>query len=502
MITTLTILVIQLLYVSHSQNPFVQSDPASPEDETKAAFTKLQSLDQNLKELILEALKPTSDGHRPQFFTVFGGFDVNKIVTRLSLNSDINFMLNEANQLDPHQTFMKGTRSQNSQYLLTLHQLDQWPEGQIQHFNKSDFEMPQLSRKRIDILKNRDSCDLQSCFNSGSIYAILKDFVVSLDIYPGGYLGKTASDDFFWNEQFFKVMFEKYKHDDNKIVGHEDVHYLILLAQFQTLKELRINKLQTHKLKEEFKDQITIHRRDLENKLEVYKNILTDLKNEIDDLREVPSPSVEVERPLVHIPDSISHDITSLTNILEMFKTDDLIDFKIDIQSKLLATQQRATEVARDLADLRTLLTRISATVTSFDSQEIGKEIDQLKEEIDPDLESIHTFTEKLNSEFSTTLEFIQEVHGKTRRFSAYLQKTYVKYGILSMLMILSSLISFKIIQILWKSCICCIREINIFYKYHNMVLQNQPPIEDEGVEQVPPEIQLPLINARFRGLQ
>ena len=122
MITTY-ILLIQLLYVSLSQNPMVQSDPVDSDEEMKGAFNKLQSIDQDLKELILEVLKPASDSHKPQFFSVFSGFDVNKMVTRLSLNPDSTFMLNEVNQLDPHQTFMKGTRAQGDQiydYLLSL----------------------------------------------------------------------------------------------------------------------------------------------------------------------------------------------------------------------------------------------------------------------------------------------------------------------------------------------------------------------------------------------
>ena len=500
----INILLIQLLYVN--QNPMAQTDPFRSEDEMKGAFDNFQSLDYDLKKLILEALKPASGNHKPQFFSLLSGFDLSKMVTRLSLHPDNTFMLNEMNQFDPHQAFMKGTRAQGDQiynYLLALQQLGPWPEDQVQHFDKNDFEMPQMKRGDVNILRGRDPCDILSCFTSGSVYAILKDFVVSLDTFPGGYLEKTASDNFFWNKQFFRVMFEKYKHHENKIVSHEDAHYLILLAQFQALKELRIGRLQTNKMKEELKEQIAIHRRDLESKLGVFKNILTDLKNEIDVLREEPDSSLEVARPLVPIPDYISHDITSLTNILEVIKTDELSDFKVDIQSKLLSTQQKATEIAANMADLRTILTKISATVTSFDSQEIEKEIEKMKEQIDPDLKSISRFTEKINSDFSTTLEFIKEVHGKTRKFSAYLQKTYVKYGIMSMLMILGSLISFKIIQILWKSCICFVREINIFYKYHNMVLQEQPPIEEnEGEANVPPEIQLPLINARFRGLQ
>ena len=500
------ILLVQLLHVS--QNPMAQSEEVGGENQEetrKGAFKSLQDMAYDLNRLIYEVLKPENSNHDPRFFSLFARFDVSKMVTKLSLDPARNFQLNDLNQLDPHQTFMGGTGDQNTQiydYLLALQRLHLWPTGQIQHFNKEDFEMPQIKRENVNILEGRDACDLLSCLTSGSIYSILKEFVVNLDKHHGDYLEVTRSDNFFWNRNFFRAMFDKHKHQSNQIVSHEDANYLVLLAQFQTLKELRFNRIQINEVKNEFREQVSVYHRDLENKLGNFKDILTNLKGEIDVLRQKSDSSPTAARPLAPISESINDDIASLADTLELIQADELGDFKVDIQSKLASTQHQATEITTAITKLRTSLTKIYATITSFNSHDIKKEIANMKTQIDPELESISTFTDKMNSEFSTTLKFIQGIHTKTKRFKEYLQKTYVKYGIVSVLLVLGSLISFKLVQIIWKTCLCLVKEINIFYKYNNMVIQEHQPNEDNEEEvNEPPENQLPLINARFRGI-
>ena len=356
----------------------------------------------------------------------------------------------------------------------------------------------------MNVLQDRDACDLVSCLTGGSIYALLKELVVNLDVYPESYLGVTRSDNFFWNEEFFRAMFNKYEPQSNQIISHEDANYLVLLTQFQVLKELRLNRIQSGKMQEKIKVLAKEHHRDLEDKLNGFKEILTNLKEELDTLRSRPDSSTVEATPACSTSEKIKEDVANLVKILEMIQTDGLSSSKAEIQHKLYNTQQQATEMANIITDLRTQLIGITAKITSFNSNDIASEISDMKKQMAPELESISTFAEKMNSEFSTTLKFIQGIHTKTKKFREYLQKTYVRYGIFSVLAILGGLTSMKLISIIWKTCICLVKEMNMLYKYHNMVLQEQSPIE-EG-EQPPvinesPEIQLPLMDARFRGL-
>ena len=505
-------LIIQLLIVI--QNPKAQAQEQETQEPNDVevrtgTINSFQSMDYDLERLIWEVIKPAGDNHNPHFFSYFSSFDVNKMVTKLSLDPEKTFMLNELNQLDPHQTFIGGTDEQEVNtrtYLVALQNLQFWPTEPMQHFSKEDFEMPKMRNLDMDVLRGRDACDLVSCLTGGSIYALLKEFVVNLDVYPESYMGVTNSDNFFWNEEFFRAMFNKYEPQSKQIISHEDANYLVLLTQFQVLKELRLNRIQSSKMRTKIRTVAKEHHRDLENKLKDFQEIFTNLKEELDTLRTRPDPSTVVATPTCSISEKIKQDVASLARILEMIQTDGLSNSKAEIQYKLYDIQQQATEMATTITDLRTQLIEITARITSFNSQDIADEISDIKEQMAPELESISQFAEEMNSEFSTTLKFIQGIHTKTKKFRECLQKTYVRYGIFSVLAILGGLTSLKLISIIWTTCICLVKEVNMLYKYHNMVLQEQLPVEEGEQGSSPvihesPEVQLPLMDARFRGL-
>ena len=259
-------------------------------------------------------------------------------------------------------------------------------------------------------------------------------------------------------------------------------------------------------MRNKVKIAVNEHHRDLENKLADFKEILNNLKEEIYTLRAKPETSTVVATPVCSISEQLGKEVASLAKTLELIQTDGLSSKKAEVQHKLDDIQQEATKMATTITDLRAHLADITAKITSFNSQDITNEISEMNEQMASELESISAFAEKMDSEFSTTLKFIQGVHSKTKQFKEYLQKTYIRYGIFSVLIILGGLTSLKLISIIWSTCICIVKEANMLYKYHNMVLQVQQPFEEGEQDQPPvinepPEVQLPLMDARFRGL-
>ena len=119
------------------------------------------------------------------------------------------------------------------------------------------------------------------------------------------------------------------------------------------------------------------HHRDLENNLTDSKEILTNLKEEIDTLRAKLETSTVASTPICSISEQLGEEVASLTKTLELIQTDGLSSQKAEVQHKLDGIQQEATKMATTITDLRAHLADITAKITSFNSQDITNEISE-----------------------------------------------------------------------------------------------------------------------------
>lgn len=326
------------------------------------------------------------------------------MITRLCLDKSQSIMVDKLQIIDPYETFL-GKTNQSDQETFTyvtkvIHGLSYWPEDKSVHYSKSSKNMPVLDQGEENILVGRDYCDLIPCLSEGTAYELIRDFIADLEKYPGEDLNNVPSDVSFWDERYIKALLNRFKANSKHILGQENTNYLKLLLQIQNLKELRNSQQNYRDLELRVEREVRSHKADLRYKINGFVTIMTSLKEEVKQLKEL-SDKVDTDSEC-EIFDELESELSSVSETMKLMGTIELSNTARVIQSKVGNILVDAQILVSELTKFRSEITSLSEKIVSFDPEDIIKEIITLKDEMESKLKSVSEFSDRINGDFSS----------------------------------------------------------------------------------------------------